>query len=912
MPMTPERWQEVDRLLKAALELEPAKRSEFLAAATDDDPDLRREVESLLAFHGRAGDFLAAPPAEAAADFLRRSESRSGETIGHYLLGRELGRGGMGVVYLATDTRLGRQVALKLLLDELMRDPLRVRRFRQEARAASALNHPNIITIYEVGKVAAESGGTHFIAAELVEGQTLRDLCSSRSLRLGEALDLLVQVASALDAAHRAGIVHRDIKPENIMLREDGIVKVLDFGLAKLTEEAARPEVLGSAHLTTDSGQVMGTTSYMSPEQARGLKVDARSDLFSLGVVIYELLTGNRPFTGETSSDVLVALLTSRPQPVSSLVPGLPLALQGIVDRALAKPVDERYQTARKILERLKEVKEELEFAARLGSRAGSDDDPLMMILGAQASGAQATAYSTLDAAATNIFSRDYRTSHQPLVRSLLGRRGAALMIALLAVAALVFGVFRFALRWEAPQEISRIAVLPFVNRSHDAQIDPLPDAITESMIDNLSQLPGLTVLASSTVSAFKGRSQDPRQTGRELKADAVVTGALWREGDQARLQVEMLRTEDGARLWGAGYPIPLAGMLDVQRAITREMAATLRLRLQGGEERQAASRHTENSEAYKLYMFGRAIWNKRTSEAIRAAIGYYEDALEKDPNYALAYVGLADAYATLGSYRLMRPSEALPKAREAIEKALKLDDKLPEARASMGKILTDYEWNWEAAEKEFQLAISLQPNCANAHHWYSTLLAHLGRHEEAIHEVYRAQDLDLLSPATNTQVGNILYRARRYDAAIAALQDTLRLEPDFLAAHLYLALCYAKQQRYDEAIAACEKARVLAPESPDPVSVLGMICGFAGRRDEARRNLEELKEKARRGFVTPFSFAGIYAALGDLDTAFEYVEKCFEERSPVLRGLKTDPIFDPLRSDPRFAPLLERAGFAP
>src|SRR5215475_6209617 len=443
--MTPERWKQVDQLLQEALGRDSAERAPFLAGACGDDGALRREVESLLGFHERAETFIETPPSDMAADWLAVQESRAGQTIGHYHLIRQIGRGGLGEVYLARDTQLGRPAALKLLQTSLTQDAARVRRFRQEARAASALNHPNILTIYEVGQADLSAGGAHFIAAEYVDGQTLRAFCHGSGLALGAALDILIQVAGALTAAHEAGIIHRDIKPENIMLRKDGIAKVLDFGLAKLTEQAMRPDIRGGGsfpRVTTQPGVLMGTINYMSPEQARGLEVDERSDLFSLGVVMYELLTGRAPFEGETTSDVLVALLSTEPRPMASYMSKLPKALQEIGARALAKPVEERYQTAREFGDDLKRLKEELEFAAKLKGRTGSPDDILRMTVGSATAAADQTTVLTRPVVAP-------ATSRLTVLRGLRLRFGKGLALAALALALIAAAPWR---QWLAPR----------------------------------------------------------------------------------------------------------------------------------------------------------------------------------------------------------------------------------------------------------------------------------------------------------------------------------------------------------------------------------------------------------------------------------------------------------------------------
>ncbi|HEU0179692.1 MAG TPA: protein kinase [Blastocatellia bacterium] len=845
--------------------------------------------------------------ADASIDWLAAKDPRAGQMVGHYQIERQLGAGGMGVVYLAHDTRLGRPVALKLLRPDLTQDPERVRRFRREARAASALNHPNILTIYEVGQADSTAGDAHFIAAEFVDGQTLRDLCERAGLTLGATLDILIQVAGALSAAHEAGIVHRDIKPENIMLRKDGLVKALDFGLAKLTEQDARPPSDSFARATTQPGAVMGTVSYMSPEQSRGLEVDERSDVFSLGVVMYELLTGRAPFEGETTSDVLVALLSSEPRPLASYVAKLPGALQEISARALAKPVGQRYQTARELGDDLKRLKGELEFAAKLKGHTGSGDDLLRLTVGSATAAADQTTMVTRPAVAP-------ATSRLTVLRGLRRRYGKGLALAALALALALIAAATWR-QWLASRRdaIDSVAVLPFTNVGADPQMEYLPDGITENLINSLTQLPSLRrVMSRSVAFTYKGREVDPRQAGQALQVRAVVTGRVQRLGDRLVINVELVDAATGAQLWGERYQRPFADLLTVQEEIAREIAEALRLRLSGDEQRQLAKRYTQNNEAYQLYLEGRYHWNKRTGESMRKSVECYKLAIEKDSDFALAYVGLADSYATLGSYHVMQSRDVLPLARDAAAKALGIDEGLAEAHASMGKILSDYYGDWTQAEREFQRAIDLKPNYPNSHHWYSTLLAQLGRYDEAVSEANRALELDYFSPVTGTQVGNVLYQARRYDQAIAALRRTLGLEPNFAAAHYYLGLCYLMQEKRDEAGAEFEKALAIAPNTPDFIALLGYTSAVAGRRDQALRRLEELNEVAKRRYVPPLNYAAIHVGLGDRDQAFKLLEKCDEECAPWLRGLKTDPLFESLRADSRFAGLMRRAGLAP
>src|SRR5262245_36722275 len=590
--MTPERWRQVDRILQEALECEPAERGAFLDEACGGDDELRREVESLLGFHGRAETFIEAPPAVMAAAALAEKESRVGQTIGHYEIIREIGRGGMGKVYLAHDTQLGRQVALKLLLPRFTEDAQRVRRLRQEARVASALNHPNIIIIYEIGEVKTAVGASHFIATEFIEGRTLGALIRSGGMKIGEALEVATQVAGALSAAHAAGIVHRDIKPENIMLRPDGYVKVLDFGLAKLNEHPAR-DPTRSDKVETDPGTVLGTVSYMSPEQARGLETDARSGIFSLGVVLYEMITGRRPFEGETTADVIAALLGKEPAPLARDASSASGGLQRLIDRMLAKDCAGRFQTAEELRQAIKELKRELAPPGDFTTREFNSLARLARRLGFAGAGDLAMMETAETPAPT--------TSSVSLLFGWFVRSPLRKAIALAALALALTGVI-LGWRWLdsrgapvnsiAAAPVDSIAVLPFVNVGNDPQMEYLPDGITESLIGSLSQLPDLSVMARDTVFTYKGREVDPRRVGDDLQVRAVVTGRVRRQGERLLIRAELADATTGLRLWGDNYDLPLADLRSAEREITRQISEALRPQLGGANQQRIARRH--------------------------------------------------------------------------------------------------------------------------------------------------------------------------------------------------------------------------------------------------------------------------------------------------------------------------------
>ncbi|MFL6333374.1 MAG: protein kinase domain-containing protein, partial [Pyrinomonadaceae bacterium] len=794
--MTPERWQQIEEVFHAAAARPPAVRAAFLAQACAGDETLRREVECLLAAHEEAASFMNAPALEAAAERLagEQADLMPGKTIAHYKILSLLGAGGMGEVYLASDTRMGRQVALKLLLSSLTDDEQRVARFQQEARAALKLNHPNIVTIYEVGA----AGGVQFIATELIEGETLRARLARADLKLSEALGVATQVAGALAAAHQAGIVHRDIKPENIMLRPDGYAKVLDFGLAKLTEQQPTPgdaEAPGRMKVQTTPGLVMGTASYMSPEQARGRQVDARTDIWSLGVVLYEMFAGRVPFEGETASDVISAVLHGEPPPLARYAPDVPAEMQWVVTRALRKNQEERYQTIKELLGDLRELKQELDVRARIerSTSAEANDEGAAGTAGAR----QAAARSARAAARSDGSAARPTSSAEYLVTEIKRHKaGAALALAMLLLSATVAGYLFYSARGGA--EIHSLAVLPFANTGGDADTEYLSDGITESLINTISKIHGLRVTARTTAFSYKNRSVDPRQVGRELAADAVLTGRVTQRGDSLIIQAELVNVADGSQLWGERYSRKAADVLAVQEQIASEIVDKLR-RPSGAERERLTRGYTANAEAYQLYLRGRFYWNKRSPEGLSRAIDYFNQAIALDPAYALAYAGLADSYALLPMYAHVALGDALPKARTAASKALELDPALAEAHAALASVKSN-DWDWPGVEEHYQRAIQLNPNYATVHQWYSEYLVSAGRVEQALGEIRKAHELDPLSLAINARLGYTLYVAHRYDESLEQLRKTLELDPDFHLTHLFLLFDCIQAGRYGEA----------------------------------------------------------------------------------------------------------------
>jgi len=761
-----------------------------------------------------------------------------GETVSHYRIVERLGAGGMGVVYRAEDTRLGRRVALKFLPEALARDPQALERFEREARAASSLNHPNICTIHDVD----EHGGRRFIVMELLEGETLATLAGLGPMEPEAIARLGIEIAEALEAAHAAGILHRDIKPANVFVTTRGHAKLLDFGLAKLVHPIQGDDSVTRASLTS-AGSTVGTVAYMSPEQTRGKALDGRSDLFSLGATMYEMATGRRAFCGDTPALVFDAILNRAPEPAERLNPRLPEELVRIVNKATEKDRDTRYQSAAELRADLKRLTRD------------SHGDRL-----------------------------------EPVRRASRWRKPTVAAAAAVAGSALALFFLR------APTKtIDSLAVLPFVNTGGDPNAEYLSDGITESLINNLSQLAQVKVKSRNSVFSFKGKEADIQEAARRLGVSAIVTGRVTQRGDSLSIGVELVDASDNSQIWGGQYDRGMSDLLAVQQDMSREISERLRQKLSGTEQQKLVRLPTENTEAYQAYLKGRYYWNKRSEEGFKKAIEYFQQATDKDPNYALAYAGLADTYGLLPIYNLAPAKESFPKAKAAARRALALDDDLAEPHASVGWIAFRYEWDWASADNEFRRATALKPSYATAHHWYALYLSEMNRHEEALAEIHRALELDPLSVPITATVGTVLFQARRYDAALEEVRKALEMDsghPFALEQFGYLML---ETGKYEEAVAALKRSGM---------SGVSRAYARAGRRGEALKSLDE------RPPQRPSDVALTYAALGDLEKAFAWLEKAYSERDTAIIGAKVDPRFDALRSEPRFHELLRRLRF--
>jgi eukaryotic-like serine/threonine-protein kinase len=834
--------------------------------------------------------------------------------IAHYRILRRLGKGGMGEVFLAEDTKQhARKVALKVLPDELTRSESRLRRFKQEARAVLALNHPNILTVFEIG----ESADHHYIATEYIEGETLRQCLWREPLRLDEALGVAIQVAMALEAAHNEGIVHRDIKPENIMLREDRFVrdrfvKVLDFGLAKLTDRessSSDPEAVTIPITETSPGLVMGTTGYMSPEQAEGDTIDARSDIFSLGVVLYEMIAGEPPFKGRTESHTRVSIIDHEPAPLSQYVSDVPRQLERIIAKSLAKDRQKRYQTVTDLKLDLEQLRDELYIESSTGTGASRVLEP---------SAATSVTRTVSTQTRSQMETVTAEPVHVPTGATQTGPKHALWMVystlGILLCGVIIGAIVYFTRR---PTAINSVAVLPFVNDSKDPNVEYLSDGITESIINSLSQVPDLRVMSRNAAFRFKGSDLDPVDAGRNLNVGAVLTGRLIKLNDRFVIKAELIRVSDGSQLWGDEYNSSLADIFAVQDEVSKKIFQSLRLRLSGAEEQKIAKRYTHDAEAFQLYLKGRYFWNKRNEEGFRNGIEYFKRAEEKDPTFALAFSGLADSYALLCDIGVVRPKDEMPKAKAASEKSVDADPTLAEAYTSRAFVKLAYDWDWLGAQSDFQQALKLNPKYPTAHQWYASYLMQMGKFSLAKTEIEEAHKLDPLSPIISSNTGLYSYYEHNYDDAIAKYKVTLQSDPDFWVARHYLALAYVQKGRHDDAIKELRSLIKAPPSGPVPDEVieteteasasLGFAYAMAGKRAEAQEIIKQLEALAQRRYVSGLYFAIVYAGLKDNDRAIQYLNKAYEDRHPGLVLIRIEPMFDALRSDERFKSLVKR-----
>jgi serine/threonine-protein kinase len=902
--MEPERWRQIDQLFHLALGKQPYERELLLADLCAGDAGLQKEVEDLISSHEQAAEFIESPASDLAAEVLGKGQAglKFGDQIGPYEIQSVLGIGGMGEVYLAADARLGRQVALKILPPRFTLDPERVSRFEKEARAASALNHPNIVTIHEIGQF----NSARFIVTEFVEGHTLRQLMNEKPFTLNEALNVTIQVAVALASAHTAGIVHRDIKPENIMLRADGYVKILDFGLAKLTEtgtSGSDPEI--PTLIQSNPGLLMGTVQYMSPEQAGRKHVDLRTDVWSLGIVLYELLAGRAPFQGKTPSHEMVSLMDDELVPLTTYAQ-VPIELDRIVDKALQKNKKDRYQTARELAHDLKELKRELQLQGRLKQSVETDEH-------LRERTTRSNGQIAIDGVAASANPADIRVDHPTIEVSAFatannaalsaagqGRRVVVVVASVIAViAVLAFAYLYFTSR----PRINSIAVMPFANESGDPKLEVLSDGLTGDLIDSLSKVPGLDVKALSTVVRYKGANYDARRIGQEQNVEAVLFARLSETGEDLTLQVELVDSRNGNILWSEKYQKKKSGLVVLQSELARDLLGKLSVRITDKTQENLAKHDTENSDAKLLYLSGVNHARKLTEQDIKKAIELFWQAIHKDPKYAKAYAAMASAHRGLTMCCDGHPSE-LVKGKDAALKAVALDPELAEGHSALASFIFSYDWNWAEAEREYQRALELDPKSSMAHFSYGDFLGFMGKTDEAKVQKDRALKLEPFEPFFAARVGS----SRDPGEALKQILYAIDLDRNYWFSHAMAAGIYSRRNEYDKAIAEAQLAKKLSPGQTWSDVILSRIYVDAGKPEEARAILEQLVLRSKSRFVPPCHFALVYNYLGDTEQALHWLENGYDIHDPKMTSLK-QPWWKNVENDPHFQDIKRRVG---
>jgi serine/threonine protein kinase/tetratricopeptide (TPR) repeat protein len=790
---------------------------------------------------------------------IPKEELTRGSTLaGRYEIIEELGKGGMGKVYRVEDTKLKQEVALKLIKPEIAKDKETIERFRNELKTARMIAHKNVCRMFDLG----EAEGAHFITMEYVPGEDLKSMIQMRGqLGIGIAVSSAEQVCEGLSEAHRLGVVHRDLKPSNIMIDREGNVRIMDFGIARSLRSRGITEV----------GVMIGTPNYMSPEQVEGKEVDQRSDIYSLGIILYEMVTGKVPFEGDTPFTIGVKHKSEMPRNPQEFNSKIPDDLSLLIMRCLAKEKERRYQTAEELRRELERIGKGIPTTERI------------------------------------IPERMPLTSKEITVKFTVKKFfiPAASMVALVVIGLILWqAVFREGILSKAPAQNS-VAVLPFIDLSPQKDHEWLSDGISDALITALSRLRGLRVPARTSSFFFKGKDPDIQEIGQKLKVENVLEGSVQVGGEVLRVNAQLTSVKEGYNLWTDKFDLKLADVLSIQDEIAREVVKALKVKLLGDEEIQLTKKYTDNLEAYNLYLQGRFFWNKRDRGNLNKSIEHFERALEKDPNYVLAYAGLADSYMVLGNNSFIPPAEAYPKAREFALKALAMDNRLAAAHATLALIKIDYDWDWAGAEEEFKLALQIDPGYGFAHAGYAFLLSYLARHGEAIKEIKTARDLDPLSPRTVANVSYVVYNSRKYDQALKELKEAIELYPEHAQNYIYAARIYAALGRYEEAHASLQRYREIT--GAESQTYLAYVYAKWGKREEAEKLLKEILERSERTYISLTYIAPIYGFLGDIDQAISLLEKAYLERDNRLCYLKIDPRYDPLRSDPRFKALLKK-----
>lgn len=776
-----------------------------------------------------------------------------GQMLSQYRILEKIGEGGMGIVYRAQDTKLQRAVALKFLPERLTTNQVEKDRLFQEARAAANLNHPNICTIHDI----RDEGDRPYIVMEYVDGTTLTEK-TRQPLAIKDAVDYAIQIGEALEEAHGHGITHRDIKAENIMVTSRGRIKVMDFGLAKLK---------GSVKLTQTSSTV-GTLAYMAPEQIQGGQADARADIFSFGVLLYEMLTGKTPFRGDHEAALLYSIINEQPEPIQKLRADVPPEIVHLLNRALEKDPADRYQSVSEMVIDLRRAKKD---SARV--TVGQPPKP------------------------------DLGRPDKP------ERRWLVPAIVVSSVAAIV--ALSYIFLWKSDRAIDSIAVLPLVNESGDQSMEYLSDGISEGIINSLSRLPQIRVVSRSSSFRYKGRDVTPQTVGRELNVRAILAGRMMQRGADLSVSVELIDTKDDRQIWGQKYTRKSPDLLALQATLTKEVSEQLLPRLSGEEQKRIAKHYTDNTEAYELYLKGRYLWNRRNEQDLKKAVEYFNQAIQKDPNFALAYAGIASSYVVLPEYAGLPVRETYSKAQAAARKAIELDDGIAEGRAVLGLVKENLDLDAQGAEIEYRKAIEIDPNFATTHHWYCILLRRLlGRMDQALSEIQKAQELDPLSPVIAVNVGETYYYKKDYPRAIGEMRNLIELDPTFALAHHQIGFTYIVTGKLQNAVEEFETVRKIVGKGPYGLGGLGCAYALAGRTGDAQKAIAQLSAFLKQGYAMEFSLALTYFGLNDRESMFLWLDRACNSRAIGIERLKYDPLFDTLRSDPRFASLLKKYGF--
>jgi len=886
--MNAEKWTKINEIFHAALEIEAEKRLRFIKEKCGDDAEMFVEISKLICAHENSENFIENHVANNALEILSNENKENDlnkspdftdfQKIARFGIVKMLGKGGMGEVFLAQDESLERDVAIKILPADFISDLSRISRFVREAKVASALNHPNILTIYEVG----EFEKTHFIASEYVNGKTLSTYLDQQTATLSDILKLAVQIVSALKAAHEAGIVHRDIKPDNIMVRNDGIVKVLDFGLAKLLENRN----LKSGQ-TTAVGIIMGTPNYMSPEQARGKEIDYQTDIFSFGVVLYEMLSGKLPFQGESINDTIAAILTKEPKTLENI----PSKLTEIVEKCLQKDKQVRYLTAKSLLWDLEEFKDDLQLQDRLEKSVSPN-------LNGQKT--QILSVTTTDNFKQKITAENVKSD---LVS--LKRKGFAVVVFIFFIVAGFFGYQYFS----PSKQIKSVAVLPFINESGNAEVEYLSDGMTDTLIRGLSQLPNLDVKARSSVFRYKGREFDLKQIGDELNAQAVLVGRFIQQNDRIILDLELVEPQTGNVIWKENYDRKQSDLVSLQSDVARDVSTNLKNKISGEEETRMTDNGTTNSEAYQAYLKGRYFLTKGNYDAPQSAIKYFQEAVALDPSFALGYSGLADCYTLLGTVMMAKftVSETIPPAKKAAEKAIELDPNLSEAYVSLAWIQFRHDWDWAEAEKNFKKAIELNPKNAQAYQWFGEFLGTLRRDEEAISNVKKARDLEPFNLLLRWNYAKVFLDVGRYDEAIAEAKKLYELDKTFVRTYRILRQSYSAKGMYAVAFEFFIKDRELQKEKPERLELYKKIYQTEGYKAAEKKWLENVlleTENMNAGYK-----AVVYSGLKDKEKTLYWLEEAYKEKISGVILLKL-PNYDFVRNELRFQELYRKINF--